>query len=301
MANEADKNLVKVISQLTNLIIFLLLLLLALGIMLAKYLPPYVPAKEIKKESSTSTRLKTSTIEKIDTVNYWKAPDEASLNDVVNKEQILYGKDIIAHTSDYFGTNGKIFKSSTNGMNCQNCHLEAGTKIYGNNYSAVASTYPKFRARSGAIEDMYKRVNDCFERSLNGKALDTNSKEMQGIIAYLKWLGKDVKKGEKPAGSGFKDLAFLDRAASPENGEKIYSEKCASCHQIDGLGMLNGDKTAFTYPPLWGKNSYNDGAGLFRLSNFAKYTIIVLLYVSIGVITILVPGLKVVRKSFYCT
>jgi len=27
----------------------------------------------------------------------------------------------------------------------------------------------------------------------------------------------------------------------------------------------------FTYPPLWGKNSYNDGAGLYRLSNLAGY------------------------------
>jgi thiosulfate dehydrogenase len=59
---------------------------------------------------------------------------------------------------------------------------------------AVASTYPKYRARSGAKENIYKRVNDCFERSLNGKALDTSSKEMQAITAYIKWLGKDVEK-----------------------------------------------------------------------------------------------------------
>jgi len=27
----------------------------------------------------------------------------------------------------------------------------------------------------------------------------------------------------------------------------------------------------YTYPALWGKNSFNDGAGLYRISNFAKY------------------------------
>jgi thiosulfate dehydrogenase len=34
---------------------------------------------------------------------------------------------------------------------------------------------------------------------------------------------------------------------------------------------MNANQTEFTYPPLWGKQSYNDGAGLYRLSNFAKY------------------------------
>jgi thiosulfate dehydrogenase len=156
-------------------------------------------------------------------------------------------------------------------MNCQNCHLDAGTKIYGNNYSAVASTYPKYRARSGGMENIYKRINDCFERSLNGKAIDTNSKEMQAIVAYIKWLGADVIKGIKPAGSGLKEIQFLDRAANKEKGKFVYAEKCQSCHQQNGEGKMNSEKTAYTYPPLWGNNSYNIGAGLFRLSNFAKF------------------------------
>lgn len=82
----------------------------------------------------------------------------------------------------------------TNGMNCQNCHLDAGTKVWGNNYGSVFSTYPKYRPRSGKEEDIYKRINDCFERSLNGKALALNSKEMQAIKAYIEYVGKDVKK-----------------------------------------------------------------------------------------------------------
>jgi thiosulfate dehydrogenase len=114
-------------------------------------------------------------------------------------------------------------------------------------------------------------VNDCFERSLNGSALESESKEMKAIVAYINFLGTNVKKGEKAAGSGFKDLAYLDRAANPDMGKAVYTTKCQSCHQLDGSGMLNPDKTEYTFPPLWGKNSYNDGAGLYRLSNFAKY------------------------------
>ncbi len=277
--NSKNNNpLAPVVSKLINVIILLVVSIIALIILFALFVPAPAPKVEKKmevpvpdKNGNFTEAAKQAALTPKDTTNYWTAPDIATLDQDPNKELIVYGKDLIAHTSEYFGDNGKVFKASTNGMNCQNCHLDAGTKVFGNNYSAVASTYPKFRARSGAIENIYKRVNDCFERSLNGKALDTTSKEMQGIVAYIKWLGKDVKKGEKPIGSGFKDLAFLDRAADSEKGKTIYSEKCQSCHQADGLGLMNAEKTAYTYPPLWGKNSYNDGAGLYRMSNFAKY------------------------------
>lgn len=203
--------------------------------------------------------------------DYWISPDIATLDVNSDKDKILYGKDLIEHTAKYFGPQGIVSKNFTNGMNCQNCHLDAGTKVFGNNYSAVAATYPKYRARSGTVENIYKRINDCFERSLNGKPLDTLSNEMQAIKTYIYWLGKDVPKGEKPKGSGLKDLAFMDRAADPDKGKSIYMEKCQSCHQANGSGTLNADKTAYTYPPLWGPNSYNIGAGLYRISNFAKY------------------------------
>lgn len=202
---------------------------------------------------------------------FWHAPDAATLEGNPLKESILYGQDLIANTSKYFGPKGIVKMNATNGMNCQNCHLEAGTKVYGNNYGSVWSTYPKYRARSGAEEDVYKRVNDCFERSLNGEALAKDSKEMKAIVDYIAWLGKDVPKGEKAPGSGFKDLAFLDRAADPIKGKEVYTNKCQSCHQPDGQGLMNGDGTAFSFPPLWGQHSYNDGAGLYRISNFAKY------------------------------
>jgi thiosulfate dehydrogenase len=182
----------------------------------------------------------------------------------------LYGYNLIANTSYYLGPKG-IVKPISNGMNCQNCHLSAGTIPYGNNYSAVVSTYPKFRDRSGSMESISKRVNDCIERSLNGVALDTNSKEMKAILSYMHWVGDEIPKGKKPKGSGLLELEYLKRPANCSNGEIVYQAKCASCHGNNGEGKLKDDGFGYIYPPVWGQNSYNTGAGLYRLSRFAGY------------------------------
>jgi thiosulfate dehydrogenase len=202
----------------------------------------------------------------------WIGPSIYIDNSVLGEERelIIYGQDLIAHTSKYLGPKGSVAQI-TNGMNCQNCHLQAGAKAWGNNYAAVFSTYPKFRDRSGQIETIYKRVADCMERSLNGTAVDSNSRAFKAIYAYIKWLGKDVKKDEKPYGSGIEKLTYLDRAANPKNGQIVYTNQCQSCHGANGEGQLTADALEYTYPPLWGSHSYNDGAGLYRISNFAGY------------------------------
>jgi thiosulfate dehydrogenase len=202
----------------------------------------------------------------------WTAPSLFTDRSVQGEERalVIYGEDLIANTSKYLGPNGSV-AHITNGMNCQNCHLNAGRKTWGNNYGAVAANYPKFRDRSGSIETVYKRVNDCMERSLNGSALDSNSREMKAMIAYIKWVGYTVPKDSTPKGAGIKAPEYLNRAASPEKGLIVYTAKCQSCHGANGEGLMAADAKSYTYPPLWGEHSYNIGAGLFRLSRFAGY------------------------------
>ncbi|WP_411275524.1 c-type cytochrome [Daejeonella sp.] len=226
------------------------------------------PVPEPQTVSSPSTSIETKKPEILNAA--WTAPDESTLPSGKEGEIILYGKDLIAQTSTYLGPKGKVANIS-NGMNCQNCHLEAGTKAWGNNYSAVYSTYPKYRARSGTKETMVKRINDCFQRSLNGKALDSTSREMQAMLAYMKWLGSGVEKGKTPEGAGLQKLDFLDRAADSKKGALVFTNKCQSCHGKTGEGSPNAEQSGYLYPPLWGNNSYNDGAGLYRIIAFAGY------------------------------
>jgi thiosulfate dehydrogenase len=188
-----------------------------------------------------------------------------------NDSLARYGHELISNTSYYLGPKG-VVAQITNGMNCQNCHLNGGTVPWGNNYSAVASKYPQLRARSGGLETIVKRISDCMERSLNAdKAIDSTSKEMKAIIAYMNWLGDGIPKGIAPKGSGIMTLPYLNRPADPKTGLTVYVSKCQRCHGTNGQGQLNIDERTYQYPPLWGEDSYNTAAGLYRISRFAGY------------------------------
>ncbi|MDZ7879462.1 MAG: c-type cytochrome [Saprospiraceae bacterium] len=225
--------------------------------------------KRYEKEFALEN-IKKAALAQFDTAKIWEAPDPLSIKAEKDAELIQYGRDLIAHTADYLGPEGSV-KPISNGMNCQNCHLEGASKPFGNNYSAVAATYPKFRARSGTPETIAKRINDCFQRSLNGQALDSTSHEMNAIKAYIKWLAYGVPKGKTPKGSGLLKINFLNRAANPDSGSVVYAAKCASCHGQNGEGLAMPEGNRRMYPPLWGAKSFNEAAGLYRLSTFAGY------------------------------
>ena len=172
--NRDDQLNQRLISIINKLIGVICLLVIALAVM------PFV-IDSFNKKRTKKEELPANTVAEIkDTTHYWIAADTSQITDTALKNKVAYGAALIAHTSRYLGPRG-IVQQITNGMNCQNCHLNGGTTVYGNNYGSVASLYPKYRARSGTIENIYKRINDCMERSLNGKALDTNSREIKSI------------------------------------------------------------------------------------------------------------------------
>jgi thiosulfate dehydrogenase len=200
----------------------------------------------------------------------WIAPDSTKIPPGKAGDQIRYGKELLAHTAEYFGPNGQIAQLS-NGMNCQNCHLEGGARAFANNYALVSTSYPRLSNRSGTIQPISQRISDCFNRSLAGHAPDTNGHEIQAMIAYMKWMGAGVKKGQKIYGAATEKLPFLNVAADPVKGQVVYVAKCKVCHGINGDGQFAADKRSYTYPPLWGPHSYNDGAGMYRISNLAGF------------------------------
>lgn len=136
MENKEDKDhhYATTISRLTHLVIFLIALVVILFIALIHYAPKYVP--EIKiihlKPNSNGNFTDEAKQKSSNLVRRYKLLDGSKIM-LLKKTQtriLLYGKDLIEHTSLYYGEKGSIFKSSTNGMNCQNCHLAASTESW---------------------------------------------------------------------------------------------------------------------------------------------------------------------------
>ncbi|MBK6391460.1 MAG: c-type cytochrome [Saprospiraceae bacterium] len=62
----------------------------------------------------------------------------------------------------------------------------------------------------------------------------------------------------------------MTRAADPVKGHELFISKCQSCHGVDGRDCPN-QKILHEVSPLWGDHSYNEAAGLYRVSTFAGY------------------------------
>ena len=97
---------------------------------------------------------------------------------------------------------------------------------------------------------------------MNGKALAHDSAEMINILSYMQWLSTGVATGTAVKGRGF---GPVDTQLKPDSshGKQVYAAKCASCHGAEGLGV-KAAASGYTFPPLWGKHSFNAGAGMAR-------------------------------------
>lgn len=238
------------------------IIIIMLFVFLFKGDDPKLPAKQATETGKSMTGKPH--------VLMWTAPDVNTIPQGPSGDMIRYGHELLAHTADYLGPKGSVAEIS-NGMNCQNCHLEGGTRLFGNNYASFIASHPKLSNRSGKVEPATERIAQCFKRSLAGQMPDTSGKEVQAMLAYMKWLGRGVKKGQQLFGSSTEKLHYMDKAADPGKGELVYTAKCKSCHGTNGEGLLNADGKSYTYPPLWGAHSYNDGAGMYRIGNLAGF------------------------------
>ena len=170
------------------------------------------------------------------------------------------------------------------GMSCSNCHLNGGQRERSLPLVGVSAMFPEYNNRSARLFSLGDRITDCFVRSENAtggtlkpEELPTPStKEVLAIDAYITWLAKGTTVGKNPAWRGQNAIAMAKlvpiEKLDPKKGETIYAERCANCHGADGQGVVIGDKKA---GPLWGPNSWNDGAGaarVYTLAGMIRYT-----------------------------
>lgn len=186
------------------------------------------------------------------------------LDDSPKNQLIKKGYEILKNTPKYLGPDSKN-KITGNHLACTNCHLNVGTKPYGAPWVGVTKRFPQFKGRANDTISIQQRINGCMMRSMNGKPLPEKSEEMKAIVAYMEWLSKDTEHGNKIKGKGFLKPEIPDRAVDLSAGQTIFENQCASCHNVSGMGAFNQDLGKYTYPPLWGDDSYNNGAGMARV------------------------------------
>jgi thiosulfate dehydrogenase len=132
----------------------------------------------------------------------------------------------------------------------------------------VFGDFPQYRAREGRIGTLEDRVNGCMTRSMNGRPLPNDSTEMRAFIAYIQFLSR----GETQEGRGAGKMPELRRPADPIHGRVVYARICATCHGAEGQGKPRGGfAQGYEFPPLWGADSFNDGAGMNRLISAANF------------------------------
>ncbi|WP_373895230.1 c-type cytochrome [Virgibacillus sp. CBA3643] len=171
----------------------------------------------------------------------------------------------IEYGAEIFNDTATVLPERTgNKMSCASCHSNGGVS---NTISMVGVTtnYPAFRPRENTIFTIEDRINGCMKRSMNGEELEFESEEMRAITSYLTYISEDIKKED----TEWLGLDSMEEVPEPDvvEGEELFVEKnCMSCHATDGSGkgMTSG-------PPLWGEGSFNDGAGMNRLSDAAGF------------------------------
>jgi len=209
----------------------------------------------------------------------WEPPDPATLPDDSLGRTIRYGHDLIANTAALIGPDAAdpARRYAGNGLDCQSCHLDAGTRRFGLPLAGVWGVFPTFIARENEVRTLAQRIDGCMERSLNGRALPPGGPEMTAMLAYIRFISGTAPAGAGPVGRGVPPLALPNRAADPAHGAALYQEHCAQCHQQNGQGLrlsaadAADSRRRYQFPPLWGPDSYNDGAGMARPITAARF------------------------------
>lgn len=190
-------------------------------------------------------------------------PEEQTIPNNEFGEMIRLGKKVFTETGKYAG------KYVGNGLNCVNCHLDAGRLANSAPLWAAWVKYPAYRSKNKKVNTMEERIQGCFKYSMNGKVPAADSKELKALMSYAYWLAQGAPTGVDLPGRGYPKLAKPDKAPDYGRGEKIFTNSCALCHGSNGQGTRQNG--AYVFPPLWGKNSFNWGAGMHRINTAAAF------------------------------
>ncbi len=199
------------------------------------------------------------------------AHNPPSLDDVPEGpegEAILRGYELVNNTSEVLRGEAATVEDgqrAVNALSCTSCHAGAGMDEDSSSMVGVSAVYPMYIGRSGEMVTLEERINGCMVRSMNGEKFAADDEDLDAMVAYLTYISEGIPVG---ADLPWRHRNSLDDLPTPNvaDGEELYQQSCISCHAGDGSG--SGSNTG---PALWGDDSFNDGAGIARMSKMAGY------------------------------
>lgn len=209
-------------------------------------------------DSNENTENKEAVVEQNNEEHTPPSMDDLDPDDPMT-EAIQYGEEVFNET------NTVMPEHVGNELSCQSCHADGGLANT-SSMVGVAADYPQYRPREGVVFTLEERINGCMIRSMNGEMMDTDSEEMRAMMAYLTYISEGVEIGQDRP---WVVVNSMDEVPEPDvdSGKELYVEKnCMSCHGDEGQGT-----GANSGPALWGDDSFNDGAGMGRLTKAAGY------------------------------
>jgi len=202
----------------------------------------------------------------------WYAADISRLGQGAENDLVRYGRDLIVNTPRHIGKNATdpALRLAGNDLACQSCHLNAGLQPFAAPFVSTFATFPMLV--DDQVLTLTDRINGCMRRSMNGKDLPTEGREMEALIAYFKFVGKGSPESVRVPGMGLRSLAPPTQPPDARRGETVYDNLCVGCHKEDGQGELRASPgVGYTIPPLWGDASFNAGAGMAKTAYAASY------------------------------
>ena len=134
----------------------------------------------------------------------WSVPDAYALADDAFGRTVRRGRSLIVRTSSLIGPDAAdpAMRYSGNGLDCESCHLHAGTQRFGLPLAGIWGLFPLYIARENEVRTLEERINGCMERSMNGRALPVDGPEMKAMLTYIRFISGAARTGEALDGRG---------------------------------------------------------------------------------------------------
>ena len=209
-------------------------------------------------------------------VTAWEIPKNPLTDPTLDDSRL--SREIRSGFRIFTNTRAEAARFTPGRMSCNNCHLNAGQREKSLPLVGVTGMFPEYNRRAGRLFSLGDRIVDCFLRSQNATDERTageerpslTSREVLAVSAYLTWLSQGFPVGKNPPWRGQNTIAASSLIPigelEPAKGDAIFTERCITCHGADGQGVAVGDKKP---GPLWGPDSWNDGAGAARVYTLA--------------------------------